>query len=411
MRAFVRLLALATASVTSLLPGATTIPSSANGLVLVLLRTDSRTAISMARSYDGYAWELTQGGANFPLQCDAASSVCTTTIPAEGTYSIEAYLAAGLGTLQQASSRLLTQATFGPTRSDVSALSSSMQVAGDPAAAVRNWVQAQMAVNATLHRVYYRERVNTRTATPSATGGVHSACAAGSRWHRFALTKSDTRKDVVFAAGGALGITMSVDGSVRTEVETGSSAAPGALGTYTICYVEERVDGVVWLRSGSGKTDCKFSTVERRANPPIHFGGAPDTSVTHVLDPSSAIDSAAKLVPFAEAPVHNASLLEGALECTDQLRAQPHSFLRTQDGAYHRHDPRVVMLTNTLSQPAHEALTSSTASDGSSSRCSMRSRSRRRPRRARTRSPATPRSSTRRARRPTSSAPRTASSG
>ena len=123
------------------------------------------------------------------------------------------------------------QATFGPTRAGVASMAASMQVKGH-AAAVLTWIREQMALNATLHRTYYRQRVNARTVAPSATGGVHSACTVGSRWHRFALLKNDVKKDLVISAtgggGGGLGYTFTVDGVVRTEVAMGSSALPAA---------------------------------------------------------------------------------------------------------------------------------------------------------------------------------------
>ena len=351
----VLLLASVTAFPTSLTPGGTTLlPASGSGQVLALLRIGGKgEKVSLARSYDGHPWERTQGGAQLALHCDQLNQ-CTFSVPGdEASYLIDAYTTtSGNEETLKAASRLLTQATFGPTRSEVHALSATMQQSD--AAAIRSWLHAQMALNASLHREYYRRRVNTRTTLPSATGGVHSACTAGSRWHRFTFTATDKRKDVVVAGGGALGYTMSIEGSVRTEVAAGSPALPSAVGVYTLDYVEERVGGTIWLCPGSGAS-CKFAQSEQVINPPIAFGGAVDTSMTHLM---SEADDTASLLPFGGGLMPNASLLAGDLACTQQLAAQPHIYLRALDGGYHRHDPRLVLQTNTLDHPAHLALTS-----------------------------------------------------
>ena len=344
----------------SLSPGTTTLPASASGQVLSLLQVSIQGArVSLARSYDGHPWETTQGGVRFALRCDALQQ-CAITIPDDdSSYRIEAYSATfGNEDTLKASSRLLTQATFGPTRSEVHAVSLSMRQPAGSTAAIRDWLSAQMAFNASLHRAYYRARVNTRTSMPSATGGVHSACTAGSRWHRFAFTNAEKKKDVVVASGGAIGYTMSIDGVVRTELASGSPALPSAVGTYTLKYIEERVGGTIWLCPGSGDASCRYAQAEQVANPPIEFGGSVDASVTHVMLPTDDGASSARLVPFAGSLVPNASLLDGELACTPQLRAQPYIYLRTADAAFHRHDPRVVMLANTLREPAHHALAS-----------------------------------------------------
>lgn len=79
----------------------------------------------------------------------------------------------------------LTQATFGPTRETLSSVDATST------ASVRAWIDAQRALPPSLHRVYYRRRANPRLLAPLATGGVRGSCSAGSRWHRFSLTKVD----------------------------------------------------------------------------------------------------------------------------------------------------------------------------------------------------------------------------
>ena len=144
-----------------------------------------------------------------------------------------------------------------------------------------------MGLPATLHRAHYRRRANPRLSRALATGGVRPHCSAGSRWHRFALTKADEGATLVVAYDeGAAGASLRVDGAPRGQAISWSVAA----GVYVICYVEERVGGAVELYAGSISGDFerrKCGAVLLEVNPPIDFA-APDLSLTHVATPGCA---------------------------------------------------------------------------------------------------------------------------
>ena len=209
-----------------------------------------------------------------------------------------------------------------------------------------------MALPPTLHRAYYRRRANPRLQVarhppPDRRWRWRSACEAGSRWHRFALTADDVG-ELMEAAGGAPGggIVLRVRGAARTEVaDLGALSSPA---TFTLCYVEERVGGVVTLAHGGG--GCS-GTLAQMANPPIDFASA-DLSTTHVLGAAEA-DAGTALAPLAH--MHNVSVLRGAnLDCSPPVAARAHAYLRVA-GAYHRHDPRLLILHNDLDGPPANA--------------------------------------------------------
>ena len=320
------------ASAQALSSGTHTLPSSTASDLYILMNGE----MPFARTYDGAAWELTQAGAAAGF---VVTGVSTVTIPADGAvFRLVHHNAMDITASAQAS-RLLVQATFGPRLAELSSVDASST------AGVRAWIHAQMALPLSSHRAYYRRRANPRLLAPLATGGVRSVCRSGSRWHRYALTKEDKSSTLTVAADvGSGGFTFHIGGELRTLA---SSFALG-VGEWTVCYVEERVQGTLELRAGSGSTCKRFGSNGqlRVRNPPLAFASA-DLLVTHIVDESDP----AALVPFEHA--WNVSVLDGALDCSPHFSSLRHGFLRTPDGAYHRHDPRMALLDNTLEAPAN----------------------------------------------------------
>lgn len=144
--------------------------------------------------------------------------------------------------------RLLLQATWGPTRTDITHLASDL---GGNATA---WVEEQMALPATLHRAYFRARSNPEypqgtagrvTATLPA-GGLFHACGEGARWSRFAISIEDVGRVVTTAAGTSANTTvLSINGFFRTVVDdTVLTSTVGTIsGPFLICYVGDEVVG------------------------------------------------------------------------------------------------------------------------------------------------------------------------
>ena len=338
---------LSSASPAILPPGLNSLPPSVAHSVLVLVAeshkasgSGSGTRAPVARSYDGHPWELTQGGASLDVHLLVCSemAVCEATIPDDGrhSYRILHYVhdrALALDS-RAVTSRLLTAATFGPTRAGLEALNAS------DGSSLTSWIWQQMQLPPTLHRVYYRKRANPRMLTsrfplPDRRWEWRSACQSGARWQRFALNKDDEDKTMEVAQSAHGGVSLRVGGMVRAEVASFALSTPA---TYILCWVEERVGGTIELVQEGG--NCK--NAETMTNPPIDFGSA-DLSVTHVLDGADV--PGARLAPLPH--VINVSLLEGDLACTPPMMAVHDLFLRT-DGAYWRHDPRLILQSNAL---------------------------------------------------------------
>ena len=235
------------------------------------------------------------------------------------------------------------QATFGPTRASIK------EVDATTTEGVQSWISAQMQLQPSLHRAYYRERANPRAFTKTPTGALRPACEAGSRWHSFAFTRSDEGKQlavsVLISSATRSGLALHIGGLLRTEVPATTNLTVGA--TYLLCRVEERVGGPLLLvaESDSGE-DCTGPSVQVVDNPPIGFE-APDLSVTHTLTDSDAVSLLTALAP----EMRNVSLLARPLSCAPWLRNATHVFLRV-GAAYYRHDPRLQLLNNPLGTPA-----------------------------------------------------------
>jgi len=308
------------------------LPNSTAGSVRVL-HVDSKP---VARSYDGLDWERTQGGATLGIDCSGGA--CRANISTSSTYNITSHevpIANTLTPLQKAS-RLLTQATVGPTRATLESVNATTPL---------KWIHHQLALPPTLLREYFRRRANPRLFTARPIGSIRSACAASSRWHRFAFSRNDEGKtlQVVAKAGG--GASLYINGELRTEVTEEPSA-----NNMSICALEERVGGAIHMLSHLD--DCRNKKQVNKGysnpaavvleNPQIAFSTA-NLAVTHTLAASEG--------PLAPLPgVRDASLLQGDLACEPQLQSATGLFLRDGD-AYWRHDPRLQLLSNTIEQP------------------------------------------------------------
>ena len=135
--------------------------------------------IPCARTYEGNPWELVmpRAAGSALVEVTSCSSVACELLIShdpEHTYSVHSTnLTRRFGSLSSSgwydrvASRLLTQATFGPTRSSIANLSLQFQSQdegdekrGDGAAL--RFVLDQMALAPTLHRAYLRQRASPR---------------------------------------------------------------------------------------------------------------------------------------------------------------------------------------------------------------------------------------------------------
>ena len=189
------------------------------------------------RSYDGHAWEAVQPTL-LEFDCDLSErAFCTVTLPADESDGGAFYLLRAFNhtlTPEQAASRLLVQASFGPTRVTIDGLVATETAAaaagGDGA---RDWFAAQMALPPTLHRAWFRRRANTRLAHQPMYSAAYpsSPTDVGSRWHRFAFTEEDIGKTVVVADANAdAARSLTVDGEARAEIDGATFDALNASG-------------------------------------------------------------------------------------------------------------------------------------------------------------------------------------
>lgn len=150
---------------------------------------------------------------------------------------------------------------------------------------------------------------------------------------------------------------LRVDGVLRTMAaafplweRSADDMTPISSSTFKVCWVEERVGGSIDLAMGNAAcknfNDWTKNGRNKALNPPIDFPSA-DLSTTYIMGEE---DAGAVLQPISAAP--NASLLRGNLTCTPQYASLAFGFLRTADGEYLRHDPRLALLDNTVAAPA-----------------------------------------------------------
>lgn len=179
-------------------------------------RVDGDSSIKpVARSYTGLDWESSPGPFS-TLDFDCAGNFCTTTLPIlpNGTYYQATTFQAAPRTDADMVARFLEQATFGPTRADLTAF------AGDASTlAMANWVKTQQStVPMTSHRQLFRQRLNARMEVGTPQGPVTHPCAKGTRYRRFAFSSKDMDKYVDVKQVGSKHI-LSVDGFVRTVID------------------------------------------------------------------------------------------------------------------------------------------------------------------------------------------------
>ena len=132
----------------------------------------------------------------------------------------------------QSAARFLLQASLGPTMDMINAEQAAFETDAD--AAAKSWMQAQIAMPATLHRAYFRERLNPRLIGDAVSeGSAYLPCSVGSRWHNWSFTQGDIGKSMVFSGDGMGNarrrrrasltvddhpVTITVDDVRRTEV-------------------------------------------------------------------------------------------------------------------------------------------------------------------------------------------------
>ena len=296
---------------------------------------------------------------------------------------------------RRASAKFLIHGTFGPKRDEIDAMAAKLasdsenQIFGD-------WMAEQMALPASSHRAYYRQRLNSR-----ATSG-RRACEPGSRWLRYAFNQKDTssRSNVTITIDSTGVRSLYVNNILRTQVRDFTGAHgfdPNNLLNVTtyqpwngwICRVGERVGGWHtggnwgWHHKGGIGLDTNQActrnapTLRHFYQPPIDFV-TPDPATTLVLAENEAtlefipwIGRTTDLGRGASMQVGGAYLSGASVSytdvavmtamsgpCTLSTRSQRYrgeGFLR-YNGTYFMHDPRVILFDNTLESTSSSTL-------------------------------------------------------
>ena len=118
------------------------------------------SAVPVARSYNGNDWEGTMPA---PVSFACSGNSCTAQLPPateSSHYELRVFNGTDRPALAPAvtAARFLTQATFGATISEITNLTGATLEETD--VRIEQWVQQQMNMDPTLHRVYLRKRTN-----------------------------------------------------------------------------------------------------------------------------------------------------------------------------------------------------------------------------------------------------------
>jgi cullin-associated NEDD8-dissociated protein 1 len=372
-----------------------TLPRSSPNQLLFLQQVAMDCAlVTVARSYDGRAWE---GVMPQPIEptCtgEGASSACSITVPANLAFRVVLLDATATGLARDsrhAVSRLLRQGTYGPSIAGIEQFLA--EYGSTNTSSVTKWVHDQIAMSPTLSREYYRHRVSpgykgcivaSHTSCSTAAAArqrIVKPCDVGSRWLRNTFNSSDFGKPLGVAEGAAGMLELRVDGLLRTELSAADWPAPEpkASWNYTLCWnrldgnpdgLSKRVAGPAdaipgdWVGISYG--DCADAAVRFRIlHPRIYFSEV-DPSNTIAFDTGDV-----QLANITRAPANlfDSSGIGSAVVITELNVAACGAdtmwehyehygtvFMRTPDGAFYRYQPRLGILDNTVALPAEVA--------------------------------------------------------
>ena len=359
------------------------LPLSVADEILVLQVQSGELTPYLGRSYDGRPWESSVDSRSLFSCCPLWCFVELPDIATGGDYELRKVPTSHTASLPTRGSdasiaRMLGQATFGPTREEIASLSKSIEesdlqnLATREETAFKQWVRDQIDMPPSLHRAYYRRRTNPRIfkGLVMPTGSSRAACAAGSRWSRFAFDESDRTKEIVatpVSTSGGVMFSLAVKGNVRTAVSADTFGLPVSLGVLNfdeptrlqICenqpghglYLHEWVGGKLRVTNASKnemKEACKDTASSWVAvNPAVSF---PSTLRPKTMQVFSEGEIKLKNVTSSWKP-DNDLILESTpeVECIDGL---DHIQIGDDKGPIYRRDYRLEMVDNTLAKPA-----------------------------------------------------------
>jgi hypothetical protein len=194
------------------------VPAAKGLCTLVQISPDGQSFKPVARSYAGRPWEACSGEfASLKWTC--TGTLCAVNLPAlnDGAkYQLTTFATPTSSAVRRNEiARFLEQATFGPTRSEITKLNGTANLQQAFAA----WIKEhQSKVPLTSHRATFRQRVNAKMETATHVGAVTHPCQKGSVYRRYAFSSKDLGKYMDIETVGTKRI-IKVDGFVRTVVE------------------------------------------------------------------------------------------------------------------------------------------------------------------------------------------------
>jgi hypothetical protein len=285
---------------------------------------------TLARSYALNEWERSaDADVDVPIiYFDCSKSGCRVAIPsAPGSFHLVTRARERLTTPKEMTARFLNQATFGVTLNEIDSFPASP----------KDWITQQLSEPMSSHRAYYRQRVNSLTTLTTPAGRPSKPCEHGSRWESFAFMTSDVDQNVVFAAVAGDLVSVTIGGVLRTEV---SNALLALDGTYQVCSVRQNLDGNVEVAT----PDCAAAKIDI-ANFVISFSSAPPA--TYLAAMQGASTQMTELTP--DVPGNRIFQMDPTSTCSTPTS----EVVFAQSGSqYFRHSPRLVMLDNTVENPA-----------------------------------------------------------
>jgi hypothetical protein len=343
------------------LPGTHNLPRSQGNTLSLLTRVSLEgKTLACGRSYHGHPWEPVQPTV-WTFVCPSGSGSCRVDIPAGASgdvYYLSTHQAPEPASNDEAISRFLVHATFGPQRAEVETF---MGNATNLPTAMQTWLTAQMAIPASLHRAYYRKRVNARARINGANGqnpvaSQSSPCQDGARWNSFAFSKDDETKTLVVTSNPSGGVNLTVDGILRTQLASLDLTAAGP-GPYVICDVRQYLTGKI-IVGGAGGAGCSRGTIGSVTRLGNNWVAGPaqvsNPSITLPAGtPALSFGAGATLTRMTHQPLNNfdSYLLAGASSACAAPSA-PGVIFAHQGGTYYRFDSRMALIENTLTSPA-----------------------------------------------------------
>ena len=333
---------------------------------------DSRMPV--ARSYNGGSWEVSVGpddggreGNGLNVICSVMSgtacsgetcSIAAIRRSAGNKLVIESFQRSSVSTTKEkTAARFLMQTTFGPTLTEIQSL------ATNPGTNIREWIEDQVNLAPTYHRVYYRERCNPRApeSTDASPGAARSACSIGSQWHSFAFDRRDIGRQVQVQHTGSGIYRFVVDGVSRTELSN------QAVGSCTVGPCDESIQTLADLQFVNLTV---FSVIEHLSGEFVLLSGGVNKTYLPSGNPSIAFQtpdvgrtltfglSDITTVPYPQKAGYSDIHILSELHVTcPELTAEGPTFMK-YNGQYSRHVKRISLLENTRSNPAAITATS-----------------------------------------------------